>query len=244
MPSPRDVADHSVLQAQPTAGAPRDRGIVRDHDEREALVVQSLEHPEYLVPHALVEVAGRFVGQQHPRTLDDGPRDCDALLLTPGELPRPVVGALRETDAAQRIAHAVALYRLNGVTRTYSQKGREITALVGVDLQIEAGDFITIQGPTGGGKSTLLQLLGALDRPSTGSVHLGELDIATADNRRLGRIRAHEIGFVFQGFNLIPTLTASENVDMALEPLRLAAPERRATSSRSPVSALRGCRGS
>ena len=58
-------------------------------------------------------------------------------------------------------------------------------------------------------------------------MHLGELDIATADNRRLGRIRAHEIGFVFQGFNLIPTLTASENVDMALEPLRLAAPERR-----------------
>lgn len=119
------------------------------------------------------------------------------------------------------------LYRLKGVTRTYAQKGREVSALVGVDLEIEAGDFITIQGPTGGGKSTLLQLLGALDRPSTGSVHLGELDIATADNRRLGRIRAHEIGFVFQGFNLIPTLTASENVDMALESLRLAAPERR-----------------
>ncbi|WP_322411825.1 ABC transporter ATP-binding protein [Microbacterium invictum] len=121
---------------------------------------------------------------------------------------------------------SAALYRLNGVTRTYSQKGREVTALVGVDLEIEAGDFVTIQGPTGGGKSTLLQLLGALDRPSTGSVHLGELDIATADNRRLGRIRAHEIGFVFQGFNLIPTLTASENVDMALEPLRLPATER------------------
>jgi putative ABC transport system ATP-binding protein len=119
------------------------------------------------------------------------------------------------------------LYRLKGVTRTYSRNGRDVSALVGVDLEIEAGDFITIQGPTGGGKSTLLQLLGALDRPSTGSVHLGELDIATADNRRLGRIRAHEIGFVFQGFNLIPTLTASENVDMALEPLRLATPERR-----------------
>ncbi|WJL96019.1 ABC transporter ATP-binding protein [Microbacterium sp. ET2] len=121
---------------------------------------------------------------------------------------------------------SAALYRLNGVTRTYSQKGREVAALVQVDLEIEAGDFITIQGPTGGGKSTLLQLLGALDRPSSGSVHLGELDLATAENRRLGRIRAHEIGFVFQGFNLIPTLTASENVDMALEPLRLPATER------------------
>lgn len=118
------------------------------------------------------------------------------------------------------------LYRLTGVTRTYAQKGREVTALVGVDLEIQAGEFVTIQGPTGGGKSTLLQLLGALDRPSAGSVRLGALDIAMADNRRLSRIRAHEIGFVFQGFNLIPTLSAGENIDMALEPLRLPAIER------------------
>jgi putative ABC transport system ATP-binding protein len=121
-----------------------------------------------------------------------------------------------------------ARYRLEGVTRTYSQKDRIVKALAGVDLTIEAGDFVTIQGPTGGGKSTLLQLLGALDRPTTGSVHLGEIDIATASNRELGRIRAHEIGFVFQGFNLIPTLTAHENVDMALEPLGLSKDERRA----------------
>ncbi|WP_194411745.1 ABC transporter ATP-binding protein [Microbacterium cremeum] len=118
------------------------------------------------------------------------------------------------------------LYRLEGVTRTYTQKGRIVKALAGVDLTIAAGDFVAIQGPTGGGKSTLLQLLGALDRPSTGSLHLGELDIATASNRELGRIRAHEIGFVFQGFNLIPTLTAHENVDMALEPLGLSSAER------------------
>ena len=118
------------------------------------------------------------------------------------------------------------LYRLEGATRTYQQKGRIVKALAGVDLEIAAGDFVTIQGPTGGGKSTLLQLLGALDRPSTGSVRLGEIDIATASNAELGRIRAREIGFVFQGFNLIPTLTAAENVDMALEPLGLVASER------------------
>ncbi|MEV4688900.1 ABC transporter ATP-binding protein [Microbacterium sp. LWH3-1.2] len=117
-------------------------------------------------------------------------------------------------------------YRLEGVTRTFTQKGRVVKALAGVDLTIDAGDFVTIQGPTGGGKSTLLQLLGALDRPTAGSVHLDEIDIATANNRELGRIRAHEVGFVFQGFNLIPTLTAHENVDTALEPLGLSKDER------------------
>jgi putative ABC transport system ATP-binding protein len=122
--------------------------------------------------------------------------------------------------------HRAPIYRLRGVTRTYRQRDRVVTALAGVDLEIEQGDFVTIQGPTGGGKSTLLQQLGALDRPTAGSVHLGETDIATASNAQLGRLRAAEIGFVFQGFNLIPTLTAAENVDMGLEPLGLAKAER------------------
>ena len=120
-----------------------------------------------------------------------------------------------ESDAAPR-----AVYRLTGVTRTYRQKDRVVKALAGVDLEIAAGDFVTIQGPTGGGKSTLLQLLGALDRPTSGEVRLGDVDLAGASNAELGRVRARDIGFVFQGFNLIPTLTAAENVDMALEPLR------------------------
>ncbi|MEW1708735.1 ABC transporter ATP-binding protein [Microbacterium sp. NPDC089190] len=117
-------------------------------------------------------------------------------------------------------------YRLAQVTRTYRQRDRTVQALAGIDLEIAAGDFVTIQGPTGGGKSTLLQMLGALDRPSSGSVALGEVDIARASNAQLSRLRAEEIGFVFQGFNLIPTLTASENVDMGLEPLRLDRGER------------------
>ena len=120
------------------------------------------------------------------------------------------------------------LYRLEGVTRTYHQRGRTVTALAGVDVEIAEGDFVAIQGPTGGGKSTLLQLLGALERPTSGSVRLGRTDIATASAAALGRMRAEEIGFVFQGFNLIPTLTAHENVDMALEPLGLRAPDRAA----------------
>ena len=123
-------------------------------------------------------------------------------------------------------AAATALYRLAGVTRNHRQRDRIVKALAGVDLEIAAGDFVTIQGPTGGGKSTLLQLLGALDRPSSGSVVLGGTDISTASGRALSRIRAHDVGFVFQSFNLIPTLTAAENVDMALEPLGLPAGER------------------
>ncbi len=121
---------------------------------------------------------------------------------------------------------ALPIYRLAEVTRTYSQKNRVVHALAGVDLEIRPGDFVTIQGPTGGGKSTLLQLLGALDRPTSGTILLGDTDLGTAGDGALHRIRAHEIGFVFQGFNLIPTLTAGENVDMALEPLRLSKAER------------------
>lgn len=123
-------------------------------------------------------------------------------------------------------APASVLYRLTGVGKTYPQKGRQVRALHKVDLEIEQGDFITIQGPTGGGKSTLLQLLGALDRPSVGSVMLGDTDMASASNAALGALRAREIGFVFQGFNLIPTLTAHENVDMGLEPLGIPKTER------------------
>ncbi|MBS1907093.1 MAG: ABC transporter ATP-binding protein [Actinobacteria bacterium] len=123
-------------------------------------------------------------------------------------------------------ADTEALYRLTDVTRTYSAKGRTVTPLTGVTVEIRAGEFVTIQGPTGGGKSTLLQLLGALDRPSGGSLLLGGTELSSASNRELGRLRAEEIGFVFQGFNLIPTLTARENVAMALVPAGIGAPER------------------
>jgi putative ABC transport system ATP-binding protein len=121
---------------------------------------------------------------------------------------------------------AAVAYRVRGVSKTYRQKGRVVTALSAVDIDIAPGEFVTIQGPTGGGKSTFLQLLGALERPTGGQVMLGDTDIARATNRQLSTVRAHEIGFVFQGFNLIPTLTAAENVDMGLEPLGLPQSER------------------
>ncbi|GAT75073.1 peptide ABC transporter ATPase [Microbacterium sp. HM58-2] len=129
---------------------------------------------------------------------------------------------------AENTDAAAPLYRVKDVTRTYTQKGRVVKALTGVDLVIMPGEFVTIQGPTGGGKSTLLQLLGALDRPTSGSLLLAGTELASASPRELGRIRAEELGFVFQGFNLIPTLTAADNVDMALEPLKPEKEERRA----------------
>lgn len=129
------------------------------------------------------------------------------------------------TDAA---ASTTPAYRLTGVTKTYQQKGRIVQALKGVDIEIDAGDFVTIQGPTGGGKSTLLQLLGALDVPTAGHVLIGETDLASASAKDLEHLRAREVGFVFQAFNLIPTLTAAENVAMGLEPLGLDRAEREA----------------
>ena len=133
---------------------------------------------------------------------------------------------ITQTSSDDVTAPTVPAYRIAGVTKAYQQKGRIVKALTGVDIEIAQGEFVTIQGPTGGGKSTFLQLLGALDRPTAGSVMLAGTDIATASNAELGRLRAHEIGFVFQGFNLIPTLTAAENVDMGLEPLGLGKTER------------------
>jgi putative ABC transport system ATP-binding protein len=119
------------------------------------------------------------------------------------------------------------MYTLENVSKTYTQKSRTITALKDVSLTIPTGQLVAIQGPTGGGKSTLLQLLGALDRPTSGRVSLGEADLSGMPDAKLGAIRATEIGFVFQGFNLIPTLTAHQNVETALEPLGVPAEERR-----------------
>lgn len=119
------------------------------------------------------------------------------------------------------------MYTLENVSKAYTQKSRTITALKDVSLTIPTGQLVAIQGPTGGGKSTLLQLLGALDRPTSGRVSLGGAELSGMPDAKLGRLRATEIGFVFQGFNLIPTLTAQENVETALEPLGVPAEERR-----------------
>ena len=125
------------------------------------------------------------------------------------------------------------MYLLSGVTKTY-KKGRErVQALRGVDLVIENGEWLAIQGPTGHGKSTLLQILGALDRPTSGSVAFNGQDLAAISESRATKVRATSIGFIFQTFNLIPTLSAQENVEAALVPLRIHGDERRSRAAAS-----------
>jgi putative ABC transport system ATP-binding protein len=97
------------------------------------------------------------------------------------------------------------MYELSNVSKTYKQRNKFVNALQNVDLQIADGQMVAIQGPTGGGKSTLLQLLGALDRPSSGTITMGDIDISSLPDSKLVEIRSHKIGFVFQTFNLIPT---------------------------------------
>ncbi|GGS78423.1 ABC transporter ATP-binding protein [Streptomyces cinerochromogenes] len=119
------------------------------------------------------------------------------------------------------------MYELRNVTKRYTRGKETVHALDGIDLTIADGDRLVIQGPTGGGKSTLLQMLGALDRPTSGEVVLDGTDLATLTEARLTKFRSENIGFVFQSFNLIPTLTAQENVETALVPLGVKARERR-----------------
>ncbi|MER6038192.1 ABC transporter ATP-binding protein [Streptomyces sp. NPDC001835] len=119
------------------------------------------------------------------------------------------------------------MYELKAVTKRYTRGKETVHALDGIDLTIPDGDRLVIQGPTGGGKSTLLQMLGGLDRPTSGEVVLDGTDLARLSEARLTRVRSESIGFVFQSFNLIPTLTAQENVETALVPLGVKAKERR-----------------
>jgi putative ABC transport system ATP-binding protein len=108
------------------------------------------------------------------------------------------------------------LYQLQGVERSYGSGEGAVHALAGVDLAIGTGELLAIEGPSGSGKSTLLQLLGALDRPTAGSISFDGKELSKMGDSELTAVRATEIGFVFQAFNLIPTLSAAENVEAAM----------------------------
>jgi putative ABC transport system ATP-binding protein len=124
-----------------------------------------------------------------------------------------------------------ALYELRGVTRTFRRGEATVTALDAIDLTIDHGEIVALVGPSGSGKTTLLQLLGALDRPSSGHVYFEGRDLDALGDAELTDLRLRAFGFVFQTFNLIPTLTALENVEAKLAPTGLPRDEVRRRSA-------------
>jgi len=123
------------------------------------------------------------------------------------------------------------MYKLTGVTKLYQKGRRTVPAITGLDLVIGDGEWLAVQGRTGHGKSTLLNLLGALDRPTEGKIELDGTDLGALREHQLTGLRASKIGFIFQTFNLIPTLSAAENVEAALIPLGVSrAGQRRRTA--------------
>jgi len=113
-----------------------------------------------------------------------------------------------------------------GLSRDYGSPGAEVHAVVDVDLDVEPGELVLLRGPSGSGKTTLLNLLGGLDRPTSGQVQIAELELSTADDDALARLRSTRLGFVFQSFALLPMLTAAENIEVPLRVVR-AEPEAR-----------------
>ena len=108
------------------------------------------------------------------------------------------------------------MIELLNVTKSYEQGRRNVTAVAGVSLTVEGGEYVTIMGPSGSGKSTLMHLMGALDTPTTGRAIFQGRDMQTMSDRERSLLRRTKIGFVFQSFNLLPTLTAAENVALPL----------------------------
>ena len=131
-------------------------------------------------------------------------------------------------DARAATAVAVAA---TAVTRRYGDGESAVDALRGVSLEVPAGQFTAVMGPSGSGKSTLMHLLAGLDRPTAGSVRIAGEEISSMPDRRLTKLRRQHIGFVFQSFNLLPTLTAEENITL---PLAIA----RAKPAREDLDAL------
>lgn len=119
------------------------------------------------------------------------------------------------------------LIRLAGVTKTYQAKGLSTEVLRGIDLSIGQGRFVAIMGSSGSGKTSLLNIIGCLDQPTSGSYHFKDMDLQSFSDNEISALRSREIGYIFQSFNLLPRLTALRNVELPLIYQRVHASRRR-----------------
>jgi len=119
------------------------------------------------------------------------------------------------------------ILKIEDLSKTYAMGKRKVSALSGLNLQVKKGEFIAIMGPSGSGKTTLLNVLGCLDKPTSGKAILDDVDIAMLPEKKLCEIRRNKIGFVFQTFNLLPYLSAVENVELPMENSKRPRSERR-----------------
>ena len=127
------------------------------------------------------------------------------------------LGPVRRADLGGGSTSSDIAFRVRGVTKVYGTGAGEVHALRGVDLDVRSGETLVLLGPSGSGKSTLLNILGGLDRPTSGSVLFHGKDLALASPQELTRYRRQAVGFIFQFFNLMPSLTARENVELVTE---------------------------
>jgi putative ABC transport system ATP-binding protein len=123
---------------------------------------------------------------------------------------------MTEAPTSARVAAPPVAASVRNLTKTYGSGQAKVVALDGVSVDIEAGRFTAVMGPSGSGKSTLMHCCAALDTADSGSVHIGDQDLTTLKDNALTRLRRDEIGFVFQSYNLVPTLTARENILLPL----------------------------
>jgi putative ABC transport system ATP-binding protein len=123
----------------------------------------------------------------------------------------PASAAQTEPDEERR-----TVVRTQGVKKIYKMGDTEVHALRGIDLEIYAGEYLSIMGPSGSGKSTFFNMVGGLDKPSEGKVYIDEVDVAQLDAYELAWLRCRKIGYIFQSFNLIPVMTALENVTLPM----------------------------
>ena len=119
------------------------------------------------------------------------------------------------------------MLKLKEIHKSYQQGSQEFPILKGIDLHVKEGDFLAIMGPSGSGKSTLMNIIGCLDKANAGSYHIEGTDVSNLSDNQLSDLRNQKIGFVFQNFNLMPKLTACQNVELPLTYIKIPKKERR-----------------